>query len=180
MNITATKLPDVKIIEPVIFSDERGFFMEVWQRKKFAEAGIEYDFVQDNVSHSVHGTLRGLHYQLQQPQGKLVRVSTGVVFDVAVDIRKLSPTFGKWVGRYLSSENRHMLWIPPGFAHGFYVISDIAEVHYKCTDYYAPEFEHCIRWDDSTIGIQWPIEESPILSDKDLSGLSIDKACVYE
>lgn len=174
MKVTPTAIPDVLILEPKVFGDERGFFMETWQRKKFAEAGIDTDFVQDNHSRSVKGTLRGLHYQLKQPQGKLVRVTVGEVFDVAVDIRRGSPTFGQWVGDYLSADNKRMLWIPPGFAHGFYVTSDVAEFQYKCTDYYSPEYERCIQWNDPAIGIDWPLKdgEEPLLSAKDrMSGV---------
>ncbi|SCZ67313.1 dTDP-4-dehydrorhamnose 3,5-epimerase [Thiohalomonas denitrificans] len=168
MKVTPTKIPDVKLIEPAVFGDERGFFMEVWERRKFAEAGIDVDFVQDNHSRSVKGTLRGLHYQLPpHPQGKLVRVTLGEVFDVAVDIRKSSPTFGQWVGEYLSADNRRQLWIPPGFAHGFYVTSEIAEFQYKCTDFYAPDCEASIRWDDADLGIDWPLAGAPLVSAKD-------------
>lgn len=171
MNITQTRIPDVLIIEPDVFGDERGYFMETWQRRKFSEAGIDYDFVQDNHSRSVKNTLRGLHYQIQQPQGKLVRISVGEVFDVAVDIRQNSPTFGQWVGEYLSAENKRMLWVPPGFAHGFYVTSEVAEFQYKCTDYYNPEFEKTIIWNDPNISINWPNGcDNPTLSDKDKAG----------
>lgn len=170
MKVTPTRLPEVLLIEPRVFEDERGFFMESWQRRTFAKAGIDYDFVQDNHSRSVRGTLRGLHYQLPpHAQGKLVRVTLGEVFDVAVDIRRGSPTFGQWVGEYLSAGNRRMLWIPPGFAHGFYTTSEVAEFQYKCTEYYAPESERCIRWDDEGIGVEWPTRklEQLIISEKD-------------
>jgi dTDP-4-dehydrorhamnose 3,5-epimerase len=169
MKVIRMKIPDVLILEPQVIFDERGFFMEIWQRRKFAEAGIDMDFVQDNHSHSLKGTLRGLHYQLKQSQGKLVRVTVGEVFDVAVDIRRSSPTFGQWVGDYLSADNKRMIWIPPGFAHGFYVVSDVAEFQYKCTDYYEPRYERCIRWNDPAIGIAWPIPggEEPLMSAKD-------------
>lgn len=171
MIITPTKIPDVKLIEPDVFVDDRGFFMETWQREKFDEAGIEIDFVQDNQSRSKQGTLRGLHYQIKQPQGKLVRVTMGEVFDVAVDIRRNSPTFGQWVGEYLSGNNKRMLWIPIGFAHGFYVTSDYADFLYKCTDYYAPEHERSILWNDLTIAVNWPIMDGdPKLSIKDQMG----------
>lgn len=182
MKITPTRIPDVLIIEPHVFGDERGFFMETWQREKFVEAGIDAEFVQDNHSRSVKGTLRGLHYQIERPQGKLVRVTVGEVFDVAVDIRRNSPTFGQWVGDYLSADNKRMIWIPPGFAHGFYVVSEVAEFQYKCTDYYMPEYERCIQWDDPAIGIAWPIEdeEGPLLSAKDRMGLSLEKAELFE
>lgn len=178
MNVTPTAIPDVLILEPRVFGDERGFFMETWQREKFAEAGIDTDFVQDNHSRSVKGTLRGLHYQIKRPQGKLVRVTVGEVFDVAVDIRRRSPTFGQWVGDYLSADNKRMLWVPPGFAHGFYVTSDVAEFQYKCTDYYMPEHERCIRWDDPAVGIDWPLKkgEEPLLSVKDRIGGPFERA----
>lgn len=182
MKVIRTIIPDVLILEPKVFGDERGFFMETWQRKKFAEAGIDADFVQDNHSRSIKGTLRGLHYQIKRPQGKLVRVTAGKVFDVAVDIRRGSPTFGQWVGDYLSADNKRMLWIPPGFAHGFYVTSDVAEFQYKCTDYYMPEHERCIRWDDPAIGIEWPIAngEEPLLSAKDRMGGPLEKGEFFE
>lgn len=182
MKIIPTRIPEVLIIEPKVFGDERGFFMETWQRKKFAEVGIDADFVQDNHSRSVKGTLRGLHYQIKQPQGKLVRVTAGEVFDVAVDIRRSSPTFGQWVGEYISAENKRILWVPPGFAHGFYVLSDVAEFQYKCTDYYAPEFEKTLAWDDVTLKINWPIDNSQNvkLSSKDSAGLSFGSADYYE
>ena len=171
MNFIETKIPDVKIIEPVVFGDERGFFMETWQRRKFAEAGIDYEFVQDNHSRSIRGTLRGLHYQIEQPQGKLVRATVGVVFDVAVDLRQSSPTFGQWVGVELSAENKRQLWVPSGFAHGFYALSKTVEFQYKCTDFYAPEYERGIRWDDPDLEIEWPLVTSkslePSLSDND-------------
>lgn len=177
MKCTPTAIPDVVLLEPQVFEDERGFFMETWQRRKFAAAGIDVDFVQDNHSRSVKGTLRGLHYQLPpHAQGKLVRVTVGEVFDVAVDIRRGSPTFGQWVGEYLSAENKRMLWIPPGFAHGFYVTSDVAEFQYKCTDYYAPECERCIRWDDPGLGIKWPTKGDPLVSTKDEQAASFRSA----
>ena len=181
MKFTPTAIPDVVLIEPQVFEDERGFFMETWQRRKFAEAGIDVDFVQDNHSRSVKGTLRGLHYQLPpHAQGKLVRLTVGEVFDVAVDIRRGSPTFGRWVGEYLSAENKRMLWIPPGFAHGFYVTSDVAEFQYRCTDYYEPECERCIRWDDASLGIEWPLFGEPLISDKDRKGLTLKRAGCFE
>lgn len=177
MKFTPTAIPDVVLIEPQVFADERGFFMETWQRRKFAEAGIDVDFVQDNHSRSVKGTLRGLHYQLPpHAQGKLVRVTVGEVFDVAVDIRRGSPTFGRWVGEYLSAQNKRMLWIPPGFAHGFYVTSDVAEFQYKCTDYYAPACERCIRWDDPQLAIAWPLAGEPLVSGKDKEGNALERA----
>ncbi|MGX9367324.1 dTDP-4-dehydrorhamnose 3,5-epimerase [Desulfoplanes sp. PS50] len=180
MQFIKTDIPDVVIIEPRVFGDERGFFMETWQRKTFAESGIDYDFVQDNHSLSGKGILRGLHYQIKQPQGKLVRVISGEVFDVAVDIRKESPWFGKWVGVMLSAENRRQLWVPPGFAHGFYVVSDQAEFVYKCTDFYAPEYERSIIWDDPDLGITWPLDGvQPLLSGKDTAGVPFCKAEFY-
>lgn len=170
-----TKIPDVKIIEPTVFGDERGFFMETWQQRKFEElvTGKPTVFVQDNHSKSKKGILRGLHYQTENTQGKLVRVVSGEVFDVAVDIRKDSPTFGHWVGVCLSAENKRQLWVPEGFAHGFYVTSEEAEFVYKCTDYYHPEAEVSIRWDDSELGINWPLDGEPFLSNKDINGISI-------
>ncbi|WP_063660043.1 dTDP-4-dehydrorhamnose 3,5-epimerase [Aliivibrio fischeri] len=173
MKVIDTRIPDVKIIEPSVFGDERGFFMETWNQKQFEElvTGKPTPFVQDNHSKSKKGILRGLHYQTENTQGKLVRVVSGEVFDVAVDIRKSSPTFGQWVGEYLSAENKRQLWIPEGFAHGFYVTSDEAEFVYKCTNYYHPSSEVSIRWNDEHIGIKWPINEKPILSSKDKSGL---------
>ena len=176
MNVTPTAIPDVLLIEPTVFGDDRGFFMETWQRRRFAEIGIDHDFVQDNYSRSAYGTLRGLHYQIQQPQGKLVWVTSGEVFDVAVDIRKHSPTFGEWVGETLSAGNKHILWIPPGFAHGFCVTSDEADFQYKCTDYYAPSHERAIRWDDPALGIDWPLTGEPIVSDKDQRADAFHKA----
>lgn len=181
MKFKPLAIPDVVIISPSVFSDNRGFFMETWQNNKFADAGINAIFVQDNHSLSNHGILRGLHYQIKHAQGKLVRVVIGEVFDVAVDLRKSSATFGKWAGARLSAENKKMLWIPPGFAHGFYVISDKAEFIYKCTDYYAPEYERSIRWDDPEIGIDWPIVNGskPLLSDKDQSSVNFIEAEYY-
>ena len=181
MKFTPTSIPDVILIEPKVFGDARGFFMESWERRKFAEAGIDVDFVQDNHSRSVKGTLRGLHYQLPpHPQGKLVRVTVGEVFDVALDIRKGSPTFGQSVGETLSADNRRQLWIPPGFAHGFLVTSDVAEFQYRCTDFYAPDYEASIRWDDADLGIDWPIEGKPLLSEKDASAPSFASARYHE
>ncbi|WP_038175370.1 dTDP-4-dehydrorhamnose 3,5-epimerase [Vibrio pacinii] len=175
MKVMDTKIPDVKIIEPTVFGDERGFFMETWQQRKFEElvTGKPTVFVQDNHSKSKKGILRGLHYQTENTQGKLVRVVSGEVFDVAVDIRKDSPTFGHWVGVCLSAENKRQLWVPEGFAHGFYVTSEEAEFVYKCTDYYHPEAEVSIRWDDSELGINWPLDGEPFLSNKDINGISI-------
>ncbi|MFP4296164.1 MAG: dTDP-4-dehydrorhamnose 3,5-epimerase [Halothiobacillaceae bacterium] len=182
MKIVSTAIPDVRIIEPRVFGDHRGFFLESWNRRQFAEAGLDLDFVQDNHSRSGQGTLRGLHYQIEQAQGKLVRVTSGVVLDVAVDLRRRSPTFGRWVGVELSDRNHRMLWVPAGFAHGFLVRSDSADFQYKCTDYYAPEYERCIRWDDPDLGIDWALPEGvePVLSSKDRAGLAFRDAEVYE
>jgi dTDP-4-dehydrorhamnose 3,5-epimerase len=181
LKFTPTPLSGILIIEPKVFQDERGFFLESYQKRLFSEAGIPFDFVQDNHSKSCQGVLRGLHYQVQNPQGKLLRVVVGEIFDVAVDIRKSSPTFGKWFGAYLSAENKQMLWVPPGFAHGFYVTSLEAELLYKATDYYAPQWERTIAWDDPAIGIQWPLkEDSPILSPRDKQGTLLSAAEVYE
>ncbi|PAR39472.1 dTDP-4-dehydrorhamnose 3,5-epimerase [Vibrio metoecus] len=169
MKVIETDIPDVKIIEPTVFGDERGFFMETWNQKRFEElvTGKPTQFVQDNHSKSKKGILRGLHYQTENTQGKLVRVIFGEVFDVAVDIRKGSPTFGKWVGVYLSAENKRQLWVPEGFAHGFYVTSEESEFVYKCTDFYAPEFEVSLLWSDSDLNIDWPLDGEPLLSQKD-------------
>ncbi|CAH7459644.1 dTDP-4-dehydrorhamnose 3,5-epimerase [Vibrio chagasii] len=172
MNVIDTCIPDVKIIEPSVFGDERGFFMETWNKKQFEElvTGKPTQFVQDNHSKSKKGILRGLHYQAENTQGKLVRVVSGEVFDVAVDVRRGSPTFGQWVGEYLSAENKRQLWIPEGFAHGFYVTSDEAEFVYKCTDYYNPGAELSLLWSDRTVGIDWPLDGAPLLSEKDKLG----------
>ena len=181
MRFIPTTIPDVIVIEPKVFADERGFFLESYQKKRFVEAQIEAEFVQDNHSKSYYGTLRGLHYQIQQPQGKLIRVISGEIFDVVVDIRRHSSTFGKWVGEYLSADNKKMLWVPTGFAHGFYVTSPDAEVIYKATDYYAPQWERCILWNDPTICIDWPIkEEVPMLSSKDKMGRLLEESEVFE
>ena len=177
MNVIPTAIPDVLIIEPKVFGDERGFFFESFNHRQFAELiGRNVDFVQDNHSRSAKNVLRGLHYQIQQPQGKLVRVVQGTVFDVAVDIRRSSPTFGQHVGVELSAENKRMLWVPEGFAHGFVVVSDTAEFLYKTTDYWAPEFERSIAWNDSAIGIQWPIKGEPSLSAKDQQAKALAQA----
>jgi dTDP-4-dehydrorhamnose 3,5-epimerase len=177
MKITATDIPDVFIVEPKVFGDDRGFFFESFNQKQWEEAtGIKTSFVQDNHSRSVKGVLRGLHYQVKQAQGKLVRCVLGEVFDVAVDIRKFSPTFGKWVGVVLSAENKRQFWVPEGFAHGFLVLSDVAEFLYKTTDYYAPEHERCIIWKDPDLGIDWPFETGPKLSVKDAQGGSFKTA----
>jgi len=174
MNIFPTRLPGVLIIEPEVYRDERGWFLETYHCDKYEEAGISFSFVQDNCSSSVRGTLRGLHAQVSRPQGKLVRVTKGEIFDVAVDIRRGSPTFAVWESGILSAENFKQLYIPPGFAHGFFVLSDIAEVEYKCTDVYTPGDEITIAWNDTQIGIQWP-NDSPILSTKDASGPSLQE-----
>jgi dTDP-4-dehydrorhamnose 3,5-epimerase len=181
MRFLPTEIPGVVFIEPRVFGDARGFFMETWHAAKFAAAGLDLHFVQDNHSKSVQGTLRGLHYQIEKPQGKLVRVISGEVFDVAVDLRKSSPAFGRWVGGILSAENKKMLWVPPGFGHGFYVLSPEAEFVYKCTELYAPEHERCIRWDDSRLAIAWPVPDQavPLLSAKDLAGKSLAEAELY-
>jgi len=182
MNIIKTEIPDVLLLEPKVFGDARGFFMETYQQKIFAEAGLPVNFVQDNHSGSHQGSLRGLHYQISMPQGKLVRAVVGEVFDVAVDIRKSSPTFGRWVGVSLSAENKRMLWVPPGFAHGYYVVSDWAEFLYKTTDFYAPQFERTILWNDPQIGVHWPLVDGqpPLISAKDAAGLPLLQAQVYE
>jgi dTDP-4-dehydrorhamnose 3,5-epimerase len=177
MEFRPTRIPDVILVAPRVFGDERGFFLESWQERKFAAAGIEARFVQDNHSRSTRHTLRGLHYQVRQAQGKLVRVTAGAAFDVAVDIRRSSPTFGQWVAAELSAANHHMLWVPPGFAHGFLALADGTEFIYKCTDYYAPEFERSIAWNDPDLGIAWPLSgEVPVLSAKDAAAVSFQKA----
>jgi len=180
MQAIPTAIPDVLIIEPKVFGDTRGFFFESYNERAFVQAtGLQLSFVQDNHSRSAQGVLRGLHYQIRQPQGKLVRVVRGSVFDVAVDLRKSSPTFGKWVGVELSEDNHRQLWVPPGFGHGFLVTSASADFLYKTTDYYAPEHERCIAWDDSAIGIRWPLEGAPQLSAKDQAGAPLARAEVY-
>jgi dTDP-4-dehydrorhamnose 3,5-epimerase len=181
VNFIPTPLPDVLLIEPKVFQDERGFFLESYQKKNFSEAGIPFDFVQDNHSKSCQGVLRGLHYQIRQPQGKLLRVVAGEIFDVAVDIRRHSPTFGKWFGTYLSAENKQMLWVPIGFAHGFYVTGPEAELLYKATDYYAPQSERSILWNDPAINIQWPLKDGlPSLSSRDQAGSLLSEAEIFE
>lgn len=177
MKVTSTAITEVKIIEPQVFGDERGFFMETWQQQQFDALVAPRSFVQDNHSKSRQGILRGLHYQAENTQGKLVRVVSGEVFDVAVDIRKKSPTFGQWVGVYLSAENQRQLWVPEGFAHGFYVTSESAEFVYKCTDYYNPQAEISIAWNDAEIGIDWPMNSAPILSAKDENAMSLSQYC---
>lgn len=181
MKVIATKIPDVLIIEPKVFGDDRGFFYESFNKKTFEDlTNVSVDFVQDNHSKSTQGVLRGLHYQIQQPQGKLVRVSSGEVLDVAVDLRKSSATFGQWVGVKLSSENKRQLWVPAGFAHGFVVLSETAEFLYKTTDYYAPEYERCIRWDDAELAIDWQYEKTPAVSEKDAQGSAFKDADLFE
>ncbi|HNQ04103.1 MAG TPA: dTDP-4-dehydrorhamnose 3,5-epimerase [Thiobacillaceae bacterium] len=179
MRVIETGLPDVLLLEPKVFGDARGFFLESWNRNSFASLGLDLDFVQDNHSRSAQGVLRGLHYQLHQPQGKLVRVVSGAVFDVAVDLRRSSPRFGKWVGYELSADNHRMLWIPPGFGHGFLVLSDTADFLYKASAYYAPEWDRGIRWDDPDIGVQWPLQGVPTLSAKDQGQPCLKDAEVY-
>lgn len=176
MKVVPTNIPDVLMIEPRVFGDERGFFLESYNRRSFREAtGIDPEFVQDNHSRSARGVLRGLHYQLDpRAQGKLLRVIAGEIFDVAIDLRKDSKTRGQWVGEILSAENRKQFWIPPGFAHGFFTLSEVAEVLYKATDYYAPEYERCIAWNDPKIGIDWPLTVPPVLSEKDRQGMPFD------
>jgi len=177
MNATPLAIPDVVLLEPRVFGDERGYFFESYNQRRFEEAiGRPLHFVQDNQSRSVKGVLRGLHYQIRQPQGKLVRVTLGEIFDVAVDIRRNSPTYGKWVAERLSADNKRQLWIPEGFAHGFVVVSEHAEVQYKTTDYWAPEHERCIAWNDADLDIAWPLEEAPVLSGKDAAGVAFQRA----
>ena len=181
MKVTPLAIPDVLLLEPKVFGDERGFFFESYNQNAFQQAtGLDVEFVQDNHSRSAKGVLRGLHYQIQQPQGKLVRVVRGAVIDVAVDIRKSSPTFGQWVAEELSEDNHRQLWVPPGFAHGFVVLSEMAEFLYKTTDYYAPAHERCIAWNDPTLAIAWPqLNGAPLLSGKDAKGLSFLQAEVF-
>ena len=179
MKATPTALPEVLLIEPRVFGDARGFFFESYNRRALAAVGVPDEFVQDNHSRSNRGVLRGLHYQVQHAQGKLVRVTEGEVFDVVVDLRRSSPTFGRWVGVRLSAENRHMLWIPPGFAHGFQVMSNVAEFLYKTTDYWYPEFERTLLWNDPAIAVDWPLTETPMLAAKDAAGTPLAQAEVY-
>lgn len=180
MKLQPTHIPEVIVIEPRVFGDERGFFLESWHAARFAEAGLDLGFVQDNHSRSARGVLRGIHYQVNNPQGKLVRVVAGRVFDVAVDLRRSSSTFGKWVGVELSADNKQMLWVPPGFGHGFLTLEEGTEFLYKCTDFYAPDDEQCIRWDDPAIGIEWPVGDmTPALSGKDQAGRTLSNAQVY-
>jgi dTDP-4-dehydrorhamnose 3,5-epimerase len=176
MNIIPTSIPDVVLLEPKVFGDERGFFYESWNKRTFAELGIAADFVQDNHSKSQQNVLRGLHYQIEHAQGKLVRVAAGAVYDVAVDLRRSSPTFGQWVGFTLSAEDKRMAWIPPGFAHGFCVTSESAEFLYKTTDYYSPAHERTLLWNDPQLAIPWPLDGEPLLAAKDKSGLPLAEA----
>jgi dTDP-4-dehydrorhamnose 3,5-epimerase len=182
MQFTNAKLPGVVLVEPRVFEDQRGFFFESYHKRLFDEQEISLEFVQDNHSRSKQGALRGLHYQIQQPQGKLVRVILGEIYDVAVDLRMSSSTFGQWIGYYLSAENKRQLYVPPGFAHGFYVVSEWAEVLYKATDYYAPQWERTLLWNDTQISISWPLREGelPLLSPKDAAGFPLDQAEVYD
>jgi dTDP-4-dehydrorhamnose 3,5-epimerase len=177
MKVTPSVLPEVLMLEPRVFGDERGFFLESYNQRVFREAtGVDADFVQDNHSRSARNVLRGLHYQLKQAQGKLVRVVAGEVFDVAVDLRRSSPRFGRWMGLHLSAENKRMLWIPAGFAHGFLALKEATEVLYKATDYYAPEHERCVMWNDPDIAIDWPLADVPLVSEKDGRGVALKLA----
>ena len=180
MKVIDTKITDVKLLEPQVFGDERGFFMETFRDEWFKQNVANRTFVQENHSKSVKGVLRGLHYQTENTQGKLVRVISGAVFDVAVDMREKSPTFGQWVGEILSAENKRQLWVPEGFAHGFYVLTAEAEFVYKCTDYYNPKAEHSLIWNDETVGIEWPLEGEPSLSAKDLAGKILNDAMIFK
>ncbi len=180
MKTIPTAIPEVLIFEPKIHGDKRGYFMETWRKSDFAQMGFDLEFVQDNQSKSNHGILRGLHYQINNPQGKLIRVVQGEIFDVVVDMRKSSSTFGQWVGVILSEENKQQLWVPPGFAHGYYVVSESAEMVYKCTDYYSPDDEHSLLWNDSALSIDWPLgDTTPVLSEKDNLGLPLSEAKIY-
>jgi|SRR5882672_3448672 len=179
MKVVSTRLAEVLLIEPKVFGDTRGFFFESWNEREFERAGIAAKFVQDNHSRSQKGVLRGLHYQVRQPQGKLVRVTEGEIFDVAVDIRRSSPTFAMWEGTRLGAQSKSMLWIPVGFAHGFCVLSDFAEVLYKTTDFHAPEHERCIAWNDPDLKIDWPLSGTPVLSRKDATGVHLRDAEVF-
>jgi dTDP-4-dehydrorhamnose 3,5-epimerase len=180
MNVIRTEIPDVVVLEPRVFTDPRGLFKETYQRKRYAEAGIGADFVQDNISRSRRGTLRGLHIQMQHGQAKLVQALAGRIFDVAVDLRRNSPTFGRWVGAELSDENHRQMYIPAGFAHGFCVLSESADLFYKCSDFYYPEHERTLVWNDPAVGIGWPLEMEPVLSDKDRRGLHLAELEAYE
>jgi dTDP-4-dehydrorhamnose 3,5-epimerase len=179
MNVTPTAIPEVLILEPRIYQDARGFFFESFNQKALHDIGIRAPFVQDNHSRSIFNVLRGLHYQIRQPQGKLVRVLVGKIFDAAVDLRRSSPSFGKWVGVELSAENRKIMWVPPGFAHGFLVLSDAAEVQYKTTDYYAQPFERALLWNDPDVAVNWPLAGEPILSERDRAGTALKTADCY-
>ena len=180
MKVFTSRIPDVLIFEQSVQADDRGYFTETWRQSIFDEQGIDVTFVQDNQSNSSRGTLRGLHYQLNHPQGKLARVVSGEVFDVAVDLRKSSKHFSRWIGVVLSAENKKQVWVPPGFAHGFYVMSESAELLYKCTEYYDPEDDHCLLWNDKTVGVDWPLlDSSPYLSDKDKNAQQLSEAAVY-
>lgn len=181
MKFTPTAISEVILIQPKLYSDERGFFMETYQVTRYSEAGIEVNFVQDNHSGSIQGTLRGMHYQIRHPQGKLVQIVTGEVYDVAVDLRRSSPTFGMWVGEKLSADNKLQLWIPPGFAHGFYVLSDWADVLYKVTEFYAPDWDRTLLWNDTALGIKWPLIDGtlPLLSEKDANGAPLKNADTF-
>jgi dTDP-4-dehydrorhamnose 3,5-epimerase len=181
VKVTPTRLAEVLVVEPAVHGDERGFFLECWHQQRYAGSGIPASFVQDNHSRSVQGTLRGLHYQLSRPQGKLVRVVAGEVFDVAVDLRKSSPTFGRWAGQLLSARNHLQLWIPPGFAHGFYVLTESADLLYKCTEYYNPGDDRALRWDDPVLAIEWPLLEgrAPLLSARDTAAPGLHSAPAY-
>jgi len=182
MMVEPTALPEVLLVKPRVLRDDRGYFFESWQERQFAEAGINARFVQDNHSHSVRHTLRGLHYQIRQPQGKLVRAARGAIFDVAVDIRRGSPRFGRWIGVTLDDRSHHMLWVPAGFAHGYLTLSDEADVLYKCTDFYAPQHERGLRWNDAALAIDWPLPsgQSPLLSAKDAVASMLEAAELYE
>ncbi len=180
MNVETTAIPGLLLIQPKVFRDPRGFFLETFQQQRYRDAGLVADFVQDNYSRSAKGILRGLHYQVQHPQGKLVQVLSGKVFDVVVDLRKTSPAFGRWLGFELSDENCRQVFVPPGCAHGFCVLSETADFSYKCTDYYFPEHERSLLWNDPQIGIEWPLTEEPILSNKDRNGVPFEQAEVYE
>lgn len=180
MEVRQTELPGVVVIEPRVFGDERGFFKELYERRRYTAAGIADEFVQDNYSRSCRGTLRGLHYQIQHPQGKLVQVFRGEIYDVAVDLRRDSPHFGKWTAEFLSETNHRQMYVPPGFAHGFYVLSEHADVSYKCTEFYFPEHERSLLWNDPDVHVAWPLEAEPILSAKDRAGLPLSQCECYE
>jgi len=179
MQVNRTAIPEVLVIEPKVFGDERGYFYESYNERELEKQGLRAHFVQDNQSRSARNVLRGLHYQVRQAQGKLVRVTAGEIYDVAVDLHRSSPTFGKWTAVVLSAENRRMCWVPPGYAHGFLVTSDYAEVQYKTTDYWAPQHERCIIWNDRDLGVPWPLKGEPVLSQKDRAGLSLKEAEVF-